>query len=87
MERNYDEVISELLIQLDDIERRWEKLDSRLEKADKRLDLSIKRLVKAENRTELFDKKLEQSIKDQRAINKQFLALIDRLIKKNNLKT
>jgi chromosome segregation ATPase len=74
MERNYDEVISEMLIQLDEIERRWKKLDARMEKADKRLDMSIKRLVKAEQRLEKvddrmeeFDKKLKLSIKDQRA--------------------
>lgn len=73
MERNYDEVISEMLIQLDEIERRWKRLDARMEKADKRLDMSIKRLVKAEQRLEKvddrmeeFDKKLELSIKDQR---------------------
>jgi hypothetical protein len=36
MERNYDEVISDMLIQLDAIERR-------MAKADKRMDLTIKR--------------------------------------------
>jgi hypothetical protein len=83
MERNYDEVISDMLIQLDSIE-------SRMEKADKRNDLTIKRLVKAENRMErfdnrmeLFDQKLEKSIEDQKEfsrtqseINQYFLNFI-----------
>ena len=63
MERNHDEVISDMLIQLDHIERR-------MAKADKRMDLSIKRLVKGEHRMELFDRKLEQSIRDQREFSK-----------------
>lgn len=73
MERNYDEVIVDMLIQLDGIERRMERADSRMTKADRRNDLIIKRLVRAEsrmerhdNRMELFDKKLEKSIEDQR---------------------
>jgi hypothetical protein len=68
MERNYDEVIADMLIQLDAIERR-------MQKADKRMDYVIKRLVKAETRMELFDKKLEQSIRDQR----EFSAMQSRL--------
>ena len=63
MERSYDEVISDMLIQLDSIERR-------MTKADKRLDLSIRGLVKAESRLELVDKKLDQSIKDQKEFSK-----------------
>ena len=60
MERNYDEVISEMLIGLEQIHARGEKLN-------KRLDLTIKRMVKAESRLEDVDKKLELSIKDQRS--------------------
>lgn len=70
MERNHDEVIAEMLIQLDEIERRWKKLDVKWEKADKRMDLTIKRMVreeqrmeKAEQRMEDFDRKLDKSIK------------------------
>jgi hypothetical protein len=73
MERNYGEVIADMLIQLDDIGRRMERADSRMTKADKRNDLIIRRLVKTEtrmerqdNRMELFDQKLEKSIEDQR---------------------
>jgi hypothetical protein len=73
VERNYDEVIADMLIQLDGIERRMEKADHRMMRADKRNDLIIRRLVKAEtrmerhdNRMELFDQKLERSIEDQR---------------------
>ncbi len=69
MERNYDEVISDMLIQLDQIERRMQKADKRMEAFDKRMNMSIKRLVKGETRMEMFDKKLEQSFKDQREIN------------------
>lgn len=100
MERNYDEVISEMLIELDQLHQRGEKMN-------KRLDLTIKRMVKAENRMEDFDKKLEQSIqkldrsiKEQRTqsqlqakINASFLKqltkqtkLLDSIIKKNGLK-
>jgi predicted nucleic acid-binding Zn-ribbon protein len=101
MERNYDEVIAEMLMELDQIHQRGEKLN-------KRLDLTIKRMVKAEDRMEDFDKKLnqsilqlEQSIKDHRSqsqlqakANAFFLKqltqqgkLLDTIIRKNGLKT
>ena len=90
MERNHDEVIAEMLIQLDHIERR-------MVKADKRLDLSIKRLVKAEQRLEqgekrmeLFDKELKQSIKDQMEFSKmqsKMNAYFLTIIKKNGYKS
>jgi hypothetical protein len=100
MERNHDEVISEMLIELELIHERGEKLN-------KRLDLTIKRMVKAEERMEGFDKKLGQSIqlldqsfKDQKAqsqmqakVNASFLKqltqqtkLMDSIFKKNGLK-
>jgi len=93
MERNYDEVIAEMLIELDQIHKRGEK-------SDKRMDLTIKRLVKAEKRMEDFDKKLSQSIKDQSAqsqlqarANAYFLKqltphakLMETIIRKNGLK-
>ncbi len=76
MDRNYDEVISEILIQLDNMEKR-------MEKADKRMALTIKRLVKSEQRMELLDKKLERSIRDQKEfsemqskLNKYFLDFV-----------
>ena len=82
MNRNYDEILAEMLIQLDLIEQR-------MQKADKRMDLTIKRLVRVENRLEAFDKKIDQSLKDQREfsrmqsrVNKYFLDFI----KKNPLK-
>lgn len=80
MERNYDEIISDILIELHQLHRKGIEQDERNAKFDKRLDLTIKRMVKAENRMELFDKKLEQSIielkefrKEQNEINKYFL--------------
>lgn len=80
MERNYDEVIADMLIQLANIESALEKQNDRMESFDKRMTLTIKRMVKAESRlehqekrmeafdkrVELLNKKLEQSIKDQR---------------------
>jgi hypothetical protein len=93
MERNYDEVISEMLIELEQIRERGEKFN-------KRLDLTIKRMVKAEERMEDFDKKLDQSLKDQKMqsqmqakVNASFLKqltqqakVMDNIIKKNGLK-
>jgi phosphatidate phosphatase PAH1 len=84
MERNYDEVISDMLIQLVRIEQSLEKENTRMEAFDKRMDLAIKRMVKAESRLEasekrmelfdkrmeLFDQKLEQSITEQREFSK-----------------
>jgi uncharacterized coiled-coil protein SlyX len=73
MERNYDEVISDMLIQLAAIEMSLEKQNDRMESFDKRMELTIRRMVKAESRLEqhektmaAFNKKLAQSIKDQR---------------------
>ncbi len=69
MERNYDEIIADMLIQLTNMEARLERdskrAEARFEKEGKRIDLTIKRMVKAESRLELFDRKLEQSIKSQ----------------------
>ena len=96
MERDYDDVISEMLIQLAQIEQSLEKENARMETFDKRMELTIKRMVKAEsrleaseNRMELFDKKLEQSIEDQKEfsvmqsqMNKYFLDYIKNSIQK-----
>jgi hypothetical protein len=83
MERNYDEVIAGMLMQLDNMQTRFEEAEVRFEKLDKRMDLTIKRMVKAESRLELVDRKLEQSIQAhkkffamQSKINKHFLGLI-----------
>lgn len=76
-ERNYDEVVAEMIIQLGEIESNRRKADIRMEKFDRRMDLTIRRLVKAESRLEkidarfdaaeqrmtVFDHKLELSIK------------------------
>jgi hypothetical protein len=100
MERNFDEIISEMLIELDQIRKSREEADKRMEKFDKRLDLAIKRLVKSENRMEGFDKKLELSIKDQKTqsqvqakANAYFLKqltqharMMEGIVKKNGLK-
>lgn len=90
MERNYDEVISDMLIQLAAIETALEKQNDRMESFDKRMELTIRRMVKAESRLdqheksmEAFNRKLEQSIKDQREfsqmqsqMNRYFLSKI-----------
>jgi chromosome segregation ATPase len=66
MEKNFDEVIADMLIQLANIETRREKEDARMEAFDertqafdKRLDLTIKRMVRVETRLEACDKKIE----------------------------
>lgn len=78
MERNYDEVISEMLIEPDHLMRRGLEQDGLNAKFDKRMDLTIKRMVMAEKRLdkidqrldksdermEQFDKKLDQSIQE-----------------------
>jgi predicted nucleic acid-binding Zn-ribbon protein len=92
MERNYDEVISDMLIQLVKIESQIENNQTFMDKMNKRMDLTIKRMVKAEShldathkRMEAFDKKLEQSIKNQQEfsevqsrMNKYFLSIIEK---------
>jgi len=85
MERNYDEVIADMLIQLDKHAALLEKIETRMDKADKRMDLSIRRLVKSESHMEVFDKRLEQSLIDQKEfsnmqskLNKFFLDHIER---------
>jgi hypothetical protein len=56
MERNCDEVIADMLIQLADIEQRRIKHDVRLAKFDRRVELTIKRMVSAETRLERLEK-------------------------------
>jgi hypothetical protein len=79
MDRNYDEVLAEMLMQLDRIEQR-------MDRAEKRMEMAEKRMI-------LFDKKLEQSIRGQAMINSQQIRtaantakLLDKIIKKNKLK-
>jgi hypothetical protein len=45
MERDYDVILADILISIDQIE-------SKIEKSDKRMDLTIRRLVKIESRLE-----------------------------------
>jgi hypothetical protein len=78
MERNYDEVISDMLIQLAAIEISREKENARMEAFDKRMDLTIKRMVKAETRLEaaekrmeIFDQKLNRSLEQMDIIDKK----------------
>ena len=79
MERGYDEVIAEMLIELDQLHRKGIAQDERNAKFDKRLELTIKRMVKAENRMEAFDKKLDRSIKDQKEYGKTLAQSIKEL--------
>ena len=78
MERNYDELISDILIQLDVIERRMEKVDTRL-------NLTIKRVVRIESQIESMSKKQDQSFialqkftAMQSKLNKYFLDYMDK---------
>jgi hypothetical protein len=52
MERNYDEVIADMLIELAEIRKR-------MEKSDKRMDLTIRRMVKGEGRLEASERRSE----------------------------
>lgn len=60
MERNYDEIIADMLIKLDQNEARWEVLLEKSMRSEARLDLTIKRLVKVENRLERSDRRMEE---------------------------
>jgi hypothetical protein len=68
MDKNYDEVLSDILIQLDAIERR-------MAPSDTRLDLTVKRLVMIENKVEMILKKQDHSMM---AIN-EFIAMQSKL--------
>ena len=64
MERNYDEVIAEMLIELDQLYRKGIAQDVRNAKFDKRLDFTVKRMAKAE----LGLKKLSNGLKDLKIV-------------------
>lgn len=78
-----------------------EKYDRSLVKSDNRIGLTIPGIMAAESCKEAFDRKLQQSIKDQteqsgaqRRINEKFLTMLSeqgtvlgKIIQKNNLKT
>lgn len=75
---NYDEILSDILIQLDTIERR-------MTKSDKRMDLTVKRIVMLENKMEMLMKKqdssilaLQEFIAMQSKLNAYFLDYIDK---------
>lgn len=75
---NYDEILSDILIQLDTIERR-------MTKSDKRMDLTVKRMVMLENKMEMLMKKqdstilaLQEFIAMQSKLNAYFLDYIDK---------
>jgi hypothetical protein len=78
MDRNYDEIISDILIQLDTIERR-------MTKSNTRMDLTIKRIVMLENRIDMLTKKqdhsiiaLQEFIAMQSKLNRYFLEYMER---------
>ena len=77
-ERNYDELISDILIHL-------ATLDEQLRKADARMDLTVKRIVKLENQVEFLSKKQDTStiafqefISMQSKLNKYFLDYMEK---------
>ena len=82
MERDYDVILADILISIDQIE-------SKMEKADKRMDLTIKRLVKIENRLEkaeinikVDNDHMERFSKDQIAVNLEINKKIPEIISK-----
>lgn len=78
MEKNFDEVIADMLIQLDSIERRMSEADERNRAFDTKMQLTIKRMVKAESRLEAqerrmeaFDKRVETQERRMEAFDKK----------------
>ncbi len=78
MDKNYDEVLSDILIQLDAIERR-------MAKSDTRMNLTVKRIVMIENKIEMILKKqdhsimaLQEFIAMQSKLNKYFLNYMEK---------
>lgn len=79
MERNFDKVISEMLIQLANIEIALQKQNDRMESFDKRMELTIRRMVKAESRLEQHDKRMEGVQKRMELFDKKLQQSIDSL--------
>ncbi|MBY0436261.1 MAG: hypothetical protein K2U26_19370 [Cyclobacteriaceae bacterium] len=71
MEKNYDEVIAEMLIELDQLHRKGMAQDQRNAKFDKRMDLTIKRMVMAEKRLEKIDQRLDATDKRMEAFDRR----------------
>ena len=82
MERDYDLIIADILISIDQIE-------SKMDKADKRMDLTIRRLVKIENRLEKAEinmngvrDQMEQFSNDQIAVNLDIKKKLSEIVSK-----
>ncbi|MBN8577052.1 MAG: hypothetical protein J0L66_08915 [Cytophagales bacterium] len=85
MEKDYDEIISDILIQLASFELRSKREHERVESLTKRMDLTVKRMVKIESRMEELLKQLNSSINtqskfedEQTRLNKEFVDFINR---------
>lgn len=83
MERNYDELISDVLIQLVYMEQSLALHEQRARSFNKRMDLTIKRVVKLEQRLEQVEKNARNTEKvyksfmaNQDDLNHQFLNFI-----------
>jgi hypothetical protein len=84
MERNYDEVISDMLIQLAGIERSLEQENRRMEAFDKRMELTIRRMVKAETRLESAERRSESAERRMEFAEKR-MELFDQKLEKSIL--
>lgn len=85
MDREYDEVISDILIQLAAIEINNDVEHERLNSLTKRIDLTVKRMVKVESRMEELERQFnlivqtqKRFIEEQNRINKEFSDFIKR---------
>lgn len=85
MERDYDEVISDILIQLAAIEQNRERENERVESLTKRMNLTVKRVVKVELRLEELEKQVsaiyktqKRFIDEQAGLNRDFLDFMKR---------
>jgi ribosomal protein L31E len=82
MDRDYDVILADILISIDQIE-------SKIEKADKRMDLTIRRLVKIESRMEKAESiingvrdHVERFTKDQAAVNLDIQKKLSEIVSK-----
>lgn len=79
MERNYDEIIAEMLIELEQLQRDRIALAERNFKFDKRMELTIRRMVMTEKRLEKIEQRIESSDKRVRSFDVKLQESINEL--------
>ncbi len=79
MERNNDEVIAEILIDLHQLQQINAEQAELNKKFDRRLDLTIRRMVKVEMRLEKIEQRLDGSEKRMESFDKKLELSIQKL--------